>query len=126
MEIQYDTLVILDCCNAGLASAMGQDEEIHNTHRKELLAACTWGNETRDRMSPALCEALQSIGDGANGLSTLVRKMNNSLARQNITNAGESGFPYAVPQAAHYVLGRTEVQRIILKNLREQTDEGQA
>ncbi|KAI7781670.1 hypothetical protein LA080_014436 [Diaporthe eres] len=119
MASQCDTLVVLDCCNAGLASAMAQDgpDPEHN-FRKELLGACTWGNETEDRMSQALCKVLSEIHQ-ADGISTLVRKMNNILVRSFVANTRRTrDREQVVPQAVHYVLRRTAAERIILPRLR--------
>lgn len=119
MESECDTLVILDCCNAGLASAMAQDgPDPEHSFRKELLGACTWGNETDDRMSRALCKVLTEIIQ-ADGVSTLVRKMNNILVRGFVANTKRhEDRQQVVPQAVHYVLGRTTAERIILPRLR--------
>lgn len=119
MESECDTLVIMDCCNAGLASAMAQDgpDPGHN-FRKELLGACSWGDETDDRMSQALCKVLAEIIQ-ADGISTLVRKMNNILVRTFVEDTKRNkDRRQAVPQAVHYVLGRTTADRIILPRLR--------
>ncbi|KAM7213015.1 hypothetical protein V8F06_011617 [Rhypophila decipiens] len=56
---ECDVLVILDCCNAGLAGARGlEDKHTHNLHSKKLIAASDWGSTTEDRLAAALCEAL--------------------------------------------------------------------
>ncbi|KAM7190683.1 hypothetical protein V8F33_009347 [Rhypophila sp. PSN 637] len=56
---ECDVLVILDCCNAGLARAIGlEDKHTHNLHPKELITASDWGSTTEDRLAAALCEAL--------------------------------------------------------------------
>lgn len=69
-------------------------------------------------MSPALCKVLAEIIQ-ADGISTLVRKMNNILVRGFVANTRRiRDHQQVVPQAVHYVLGRTTAERIILPRLR--------
>lgn len=117
MDATGDTLIILDCCNAGLASALrlGDENEFHNS-RKELLAACTWGNKAYGDMSEALCEVLNNIGEDALGMSTVVRKMN-SVLYEKFRKSKEHRENRLITQAAHYVLRRTRTEQIILEKL---------
>lgn len=124
MDADCDTLTILDCCDAGLAAV--NDEYLYNldfatnpvdlrgNFRKELLGACSWGNETFEHMSPSLVKVLTKARDlGLPGdvisVSTLVRMMNIDLA-------GTEGVQ-VVPQAVHYNLRRTERDPIVLPRL---------
>ena len=66
MSAPNDTLIILDCCNAGLAAATSQhldalnkDESGSNPYNKELIGACGWGTKTYDHLSGALCDVLK-------------------------------------------------------------------
>lgn len=118
MDAPCDTLVILDCCEAGLAAvtsqqASGLDDKQQNrtSYRKELVGACGWGTETMKHMSLALCDAIK------NGLeeehssistSTFVRLMNNYL----VTRLREKP-----PQAVHYILQRNSKDKMILPRL---------
>lgn len=137
MRANCDTLVILDCCNAGLAAItdimlnQNLDAEVmrgcpdpSSPYRKELLAACSWSNNTWDRMSPSLCKVLTEAEDlwkDAGGqrrhisVSTLVRLMNNELAREHRVLCG--GRLDEVPQAVHYVLRRSKRRPITLEKL---------
>lgn len=117
MDARGDTLIILDCCNAGLASALrlGDEDQFHE-FRKELLAACTWGNEADGHMSEALCKVLNSIGEDAHGISTVVRKMNNILY-EKFRGSKEHPENRLITQAAHYVLRRTRTEQIIIEKL---------
>ncbi|EPS45953.1 hypothetical protein H072_10 [Dactylellina haptotyla CBS 200.50] len=80
-------LVILDCCNAGLAAStmnkMIQYGAI-SEYRKELIGACGWGNKTQDLMSEAMISCLNKhLGDEACmsiSSTTLVTEMDNWLA----------------------------------------------
>ncbi|POS71141.1 hypothetical protein DHEL01_v210465 [Diaporthe helianthi] len=117
MDAKVDTLIILDCCNAGLASALRLGDE-NDTHdfRKELLAACTWGNETYGHMSEALCNVLDTIEGDAFGMSTVVRKMNSFLYDKfrRLNQHPQNGL---ITQAAHYVLRRTRTEQIVLEKM---------
>ncbi|KIX92371.1 uncharacterized protein Z520_11979 [Fonsecaea multimorphosa CBS 102226] len=124
MDAQFDTLVILDCCDAGLAALSSRkdrkaqekkykepaDKEKMN-YCKELVGACSWANTTENHMSPALCLALEHYKRPGNSISmaTLVRYMNDKLGDEYI-----KGNP--VPQAVHYVLGPTKRRKIFLQH----------
>lgn len=120
MQAEFDTLMILDCCNAGLAAASSQEEEALNDpgqptetvtrYRKELIGASSWGTDTDDRMSPALLKSLDDARrEGFSSISTpsLVRRMNNCLVR-------EIGGTDSPAQAVHYILQRNNADKMIL------------
>lgn len=119
MDAPCNTLVILDCCHAGLASAMGRFEAKEDfPFRKELLAACTWGDKTQSRMSPALCDVLEKIfTDGDMSVWTVVREMNEILVKKFLENK-KKNKKTEVPQAVHFVLRRTQRDRILLNRLK--------
>jgi hypothetical protein len=122
IDAHCDTLVILDCCNAGLAavedlSGFGTDDLWHE-YRKELVGACGWGLKTQNWMSPAMSEAMRDIPNGAMSMSTIVRRMNNILAQRYLrsrSGGDDEDYEDHVPQAVHFVLRRTERDRIILE-----------
>lgn len=104
---ESDTLVILDCCEAGLATVRELSRDVmyyDDSFRKELIGACTWGTITQDRMSKALCqvlrERLMDRGDTIS-CSALICEMNDILAR----NEHEDEH---VPQAVHFPLQRMQ------------------
>lgn len=120
MQAKFDTLMILDCCNAGLAAASSQVGEALNdpeqspetvtNYRKELIGASSWGTDTKDRMSPALWNSLyNAIREGFLSISTpsLVRRMNNWLVT-------EIYGMYSPAQAVHYILKRNDSDKMIL------------
>lgn len=126
MHAKCDTLIILDCCDAGLAAVSAPQQgrwgsggsifsqEPVGRYRKELIGACSWGTTTQDRMSIAMCEALSSLkGGGTLSVATLVRYMNNELLRVWV----DSDMEEHVPQAVHYLLARTMRNRIILGDI---------
>jgi len=122
-----DTLVILDCCDAGLATVRAltgdvldddeQDEGSWLPFRKELIGACTWENKTADRMSGEMCNALRTLllneahPDARSSGHTLIREMNNLLAEHFLQNDERY-----VAQAVHFLLRRTTRERILLEN----------
>lgn len=122
MQAPFDTLMILDCCNAGLAAVTTQAEEALvdpedqspetvTRHRKELIGASSWGTNTGDRMSPALWNSLDNaIEEGFLSISTpsLVRRMNNWLVNQR------DGMN-SPAQAVHYILRRNDADKMILQ-----------
>lgn len=147
MKARCDTLVILDCCDAGLAAVtdtmLRANLEPHiegcpdlwSEFRKELLGACSWGNSTWDRMSPSLVKVLTTAEDlwrpprrgeeGENGrrmisLSTLVRLMNIELVREWKQRRADSMEKF--PQAVHYQLRRTRGEPIALERLSDHLD----
>ena len=120
MDASGDTLIILDCCEAGLAAAgaIHTEEAFENagdenntddsaSHqevllpRKELIGACGWGNETMNHMSPAMCKTLSALkGRSSISTFTLVNSMNSRL----VSDYKKERY---VPQAVHYVLRDT-------------------
>jgi hypothetical protein len=145
MSAGYDTLVILDCCEAGLAAAEviriegaqqeqgGGDDKPENSRgdnpapRKELIGACGWGNFTRSKMSPAMCNILKEELQPGSSISTftLVNFMNSDLVEKY---KGDRN----VSQAVHYMLrdgqrtqdGDRIAGKIILRRLKGQNKEG--
>lgn len=122
MDAGCDTLTILDCCDAGLAAVSDRGlyrrdfatdpVDVRSDFRKELLGACSWGNETADHMSASLVKVLTMAQELARAgdvvsVSTLVRMINIDLA-------GKTGV---VPQAVHYSLRRTGRDPILLPRL---------
>jgi len=136
MAAKCHTLVILDCCNAGLAAINtqeddgldeadnseeddaqdaddGKEQDYDHQYRKELIGACAWGKSTRSRMSPAMCKVLKEglpCADASMSTFTLARRMNNYL----INWFDGSG---SVPQAVHYVLRKTSATKLALKRV---------
>ncbi|KAF1951962.1 hypothetical protein CC80DRAFT_508321 [Byssothecium circinans] len=121
LKANSDTLIILDCCNAGLAAATSQKPEALNDllrkypteRRKELIGACGWEIETGYHLAPALCTVLKNrLPTGGSDMSTftLVRDMNNELVGKSKGSA---------PQAVHYILQSNPNSKMILSNLQE-------
>ncbi|KAF2803055.1 uncharacterized protein BDZ99DRAFT_526801 [Mytilinidion resinicola] len=130
MDAECDTLVILDCCNAGLAAVSSQnvhaldggkkrnaklDEyEKENPYRKELIGACGWDIDTRNHMSSALFKVMKvefpAPRFSTMSTPTLVRRMNYSL----VQHIGERRSP---PQAVHYILQRNGKDKMTLPRL---------
>ena len=118
MDAPCDTLVILDCCNAGMAAVTSQQpsglndmQENPTDYRKELIGACGWGTDTFDHMCLALCNAIKTgLEKEHSSISTftLVRLMNNYL----VTRRREKH-----PQAVHYILQRNSKDKMILPRL---------
>ncbi|KAK3987540.1 hypothetical protein QBC44DRAFT_400226 [Cladorrhinum sp. PSN332] len=120
MKAECDTLVILDCCCAGLATvssqhpgALGDNMETVSNYRKELIGACGWFVDTYGDMSDALCSSLQRGLPNSNRTiltHTLVRLTNNRLVQLfNTRCRGEEP-----PQAVHYLLQRNNKNKMIL------------
>jgi hypothetical protein len=114
MEAQSDTLVILDCCEAGLAAVASQNEEnTPSEYRKELIGACGWDTSTRNHMSPGLCQILEDVFIKENRVDmstfSLVRRLNNNLVKSK----GRKG----PPQAVHYILRRNMKDKMVLHKL---------
>ena len=118
MKALCDTLVILDCCEAGMAAVTSQQpnglSDEHGepiNYRKELIGACGWRTSTGAHMSPALCDAIKTSlaqEDSSISTSSLVRLMNNYL----VSHMDESA-----PQAVHYILRRNSKDKMILPRL---------
>lgn len=88
MDAPCDMVLILDCCDTGLASVVDTSattpgtQERRSKYRKELLGACTWGNEAVGRMSLVMCDVLMENANYPHpgmSVSTLARQMNNLL-----------------------------------------------
>jgi len=121
MRTCIDTLFILDCSDAGVAAVTPEEDEEdeedeetpRNESRKELIGAGGWGLDTRDRMSQALCRALENelpaVGDDLS-THTLIRRMNNILYDWY---AGDG----TVRQAVHYLLKRTGRPKMVIPHL---------
>ncbi|KAK4231624.1 hypothetical protein QBC38DRAFT_451255 [Podospora fimiseda] len=120
MSAESDTLIILDCCCAGLATissqhpgGLGDNMETVSNYRKELIGACGWLVDTYGDMSDALCSALQRGLPNWNrtiSTHTLVRLTNNRLVQ--LFNTRQEG--QEPPQAVHYLLQRNNKNKMIL------------
>ena len=120
MDAPCDTLVILDCCDAGMAavtsqraSGLNDKQQSRTSYRKELIGACGWKTETKNHMSLALRDAIRTGLEEEHSsisTSTLVRLMNNFL----VTRLREKP-----PQAVHYILQRNSKDKMILPRLPE-------
>lgn len=62
---EHNVLIILDCCcSGGSVASMNRrlhgaiDDAPQTVYAKEVISAASWGSSTADRMSPALCKAL--------------------------------------------------------------------
>ena len=118
MNALCDTLVILDCCEAGMAavtsqqpSGLSDEHRKRINYRKELIGACGWRTSTGAHMSPALCATIKTSleeEDSSISTSSLVRLMNNYL----VSHMDESA-----PQAVHYILQRNSKDKMILPRL---------
>ncbi|KAK6330647.1 hypothetical protein TWF718_002844 [Orbilia javanica] len=86
LEAQKDVLVILDCCNAGMAATtMRRELDLNrrSQYRKELIGACSWRLATRNLMSKAMTSSLENTrSEGRRSISTLtlVSEMDQWLA----------------------------------------------
>ncbi|KAF3908542.1 hypothetical protein ABW21_db0206966 [Orbilia brochopaga] len=113
MNVQCDTLIILDCCEAGRAAInLAQKEDDRCKFRKELTGACGWNATTGSHMSPSIWNSLRdSIAEDFDSISTssLVRRMNSQLIRSS--HWGRERSP---PQAVHYVLQRHVGGKMVL------------
>ncbi len=103
MKANFDTLIILNCCNAGLAAVTELERPDIGRYRKELLGACAWKAATMGVMDVVMSLAIEAFlkreGDSVS-ISSLVRHINNVLAlRIDITPGGQR-----ITQAVHYVL----------------------
>ena len=120
MDALCDTLVILDCCEAGMAAVTSQRQNGSSdengkpiNYRKELIGACGWRTDTRAHMSPALCATIKASleeEDSSISTSSLVRLMNNHLV---------SHIDEEAPQAVHYILQRNSKDKMILPRLKD-------
>jgi hypothetical protein len=121
MKCPHDVLVILDCCDAGLAAACSQeryDQGPPATTRKELIGACGWGVDAGYHMSPALSKVIEEgfpRAESSMSTPTLIRRMNNLLAKK--LKDGKTGQP---TQGVHYLLQRNSEDKMILPNLKPQ------
>ncbi|KAK6342424.1 hypothetical protein TWF718_007825 [Orbilia javanica] len=110
-QANCDTLVVLDCCDAGRGATRHLGNEVLSSYRKEIIGACAWNISTVDHMSPTLWTVLNDgLLDTEDSMSTvtLVQRMNDSLVKINNERA---------PQAVHYHLGRRDIGCIILPRL---------
>ncbi|OAL33581.1 hypothetical protein AYO20_07088 [Fonsecaea nubica] len=137
LDAQNDTLVILDCCNAGLATVgrawqgveMGdytakiqESDEKLNPYRKELIGACGWDVATANWMTRALLQSLEyQLRDKLHAVSmpTVVRDMNTILGDKFLEAGGGHRDRKAFPQTVHYLLDRTRRGRILLEALKK-------
>lgn len=120
MKAESDTLVILDCCCAGLATvtsqnpgAVGDNMATVSNFRKELIGACGWFVDTYSDMSDALRSSLdRGLPNSSRTISThtLVRLTNNRLVQLFNTRA-RGAEP---PQAVHYLLQRNNKNKMVL------------
>ncbi|KAK4456766.1 hypothetical protein QBC42DRAFT_351021 [Cladorrhinum samala] len=120
MKAESDTLVILDCCCAGMATvtsqhpgALGDNMATVSNFRKELIGACGWFVDTYSDMSKALCASLdRGLPNSSRTISThtLVRLTNNRLVQ--LFNTRERG--HEPPQAVHYLLQRNNKNKMVL------------
>jgi hypothetical protein len=121
MKCPHDVLVILDCCDAGLAAACSQeryDQGPPATTRKELIGACGWGVDAGYHMSPALAEVIREHfpePESSMSTPTLIRRMNESLVKE-----WKDGNKEQPTQGVHYLLQRNSEDKMILPNLNPQ------
>lgn len=120
MDAHCDTLIILNCCHAGLAAVTADEDQGHiepiNRFRKELIGAGSWDSTTRGEMPNAMCEALDTFLKGPDhtiSISTLVLRMNQQLFRSRMQSKKEERFS----QPNHCLLARTERASITLGDL---------
>ncbi|RVD90406.1 uncharacterized protein DFL_001372 [Arthrobotrys flagrans] len=106
MTAQKDVLIILDCCDAGLAATKSGEwnPDIKSQYRKELIGACGWNNTTCNMMSKAMISCLEDARKNKKrsiSTTTLVLQMNNWLVSDL-----KRGDTHSPPQAVHYILQR--------------------
>ncbi|KAF3908512.1 hypothetical protein ABW21_db0205676 [Orbilia brochopaga] len=116
MSVPCDTLIILDCCEAGLAAINLARLELEDASdfRKEMIGACGWDTSTLNHMSPSLWQSLDdSVHEDFGSISTssLVRRMNIRILRSTDWDEDPDNKP---PQAVHYVLQRNVGGKMIL------------
>jgi hypothetical protein len=87
---KHHVLVILDCCYAGgslTSRGRGLNDAVQAptpgvSYAKESLSAACWGSTTADRMSPALCKALDQWTVGVLSVEELHWNMTDILERE--------------------------------------------
>ena len=134
-----DSLIILDCCSAGLAAATEQhmnkltkEDFRFSPFKKELIGACGWTATTSDQMSSAMCEIMNKRVNKMNmklrkdvknehgirnmSTSTFVHAMNNLIMQKYVKNGLST--KEAPAQAVHYVLSRSRKGELFLEDMK--------
>ncbi|KAJ4360870.1 uncharacterized protein N0V89_001437 [Didymosphaeria variabile] len=118
MESQSDTLVFLNCCDAGLAaSSTKRDTDPSSKYRKTLIAAGGWNTKVHHHFFDPLCNILSRIARTGESISTETLK--DKINRELLPHIRNKGGP---PQAILHGFLRTSRRTIHFARLKNQSD----